>query len=52
MGWLSQSERSELWDLYEVGESQRLIGRWLGRSPSTVRAQLGVDGLETPNCVS
>jgi IS30 family transposase len=37
---LSESDRNELWDLWEAGESQRSIGRWLGRSPSTVRTQL------------
>jgi IS30 family transposase len=37
---LSVSERNEVWDLYEVGESQRSISRQLGRSPSTVRTQL------------
>jgi len=37
MDRLSESERNELWDLYEAGESQRSISRHLGRSPSTVR---------------
>jgi IS30 family transposase len=37
---LSVSERSVLWDLWEAGESQRSISRWLGRSPSTVRTRL------------
>ena len=34
---LSESERVELWDRWEAGESQRSIARALGRSPSTVR---------------
>ena len=42
---LSVSERNELWDLYEAGESQRSISRRLGRSPSTVRTQL-VSGID------
>ena len=45
---LSVSERSDLWDLWEAGESQRSIGRQLGRSPSTVRAQLVSAGWRRP----
>jgi IS30 family transposase len=45
---LSESERSVLWDLYEAGESQRSISRWLGRSPSTVRTQLVSAGWRRP----
>ncbi len=37
---MSVSEREELWDRWEAGESQRSIGRFLGRSPSTIRTQL------------
>ena len=37
---LSESERSELWDRWEAGESQRSIARALDRSPSTVRTRL------------
>ena len=37
---LSESERSELWDRWEAGESQRSIARALDGSPSTVRTQL------------
>ena len=40
MGRLSESERVELWDRWEAGESQRSIARALGRSPSTVRTVL------------
>ena len=46
---LSESERSELWDLYEAGESQGSISRRLGRSPSTVRDSAGVGRVETPD---
>jgi len=37
---LLESERNELWDRWEAGESQRAIARALDRSPSTVRTQL------------
>ena len=40
MGRLLESERAELWDRWEAGESQRSIARALGRSPSTVRTVL------------
>jgi IS30 family transposase len=46
---LSVSEREELWDRWEGGESQRLISRRLGRSPSTVRTQLIASGWRRPN---
>ncbi len=36
---LSEAERGELWDRHEADESFRSIGRQLGRSPSTVRAE-------------
>jgi IS30 family transposase len=45
---LSVSERNELWDLYEAGESQRSISRRLGRSPSTVRTRLVSAGWRRP----
>ena len=45
---LSVSERSELWDRWEAGESQRSISRQLGRSPSTVRTQLVSAGWRRP----
>jgi len=48
MGRLSESERNELWDLWEAGESQRSISRRLGRSPSTVRTQLVSAGWRRP----
>ena len=46
---LSVSERSELWDLWEAGESQRAISRRLCRSPSTVRTQLVSAGWRRPS---
>ena len=46
---LSVVEREELWDRWEVGESQRSISRWLGRSPSTVRTQLVSSGWRRPS---
>ena len=46
---LSESERSELWDLWEAGESQRSISRRLGRSPSTVRTRLVSAGWRRPS---
>ena len=45
---LSVSEREELWDRWEAGESQRSISRRLGRSPSTVRTQLVGSGWKRP----
>jgi IS30 family transposase len=45
---LSESERKELWDLWEAGESQRSISRRLGRSPSTVRTLLVSAGWRRP----
>jgi len=45
---MSESERSELWDRWEVGESQRSIARALERSPSTVRTQLLSSGWQRP----
>jgi len=41
---LSESERNELWDLYEAGESQRSISRHLWRSPSTVSREVKING--------
>jgi len=49
MGRLSVSERNELWDLWEAGESQRSISRRLGRSPSTVRTRLVSAGWRRPS---
>ncbi len=49
MGRLSVVGRNELWDRWEAGESQRSIGRRLGRSPSTVRTQLVSSGWRRPS---
>ena len=45
---LSDSERSEVWDRWEAGESQRSISRRLGRSPSTIRTHLLSSGFRRP----
>ena len=37
---LSESEKSEIWDRYEAGESLRSISRRLGRPPSTIRTHV------------
>ena len=38
---LSDGERSELWDWWEAGDSQRAIARTLDRSRSTTRTRIG-----------
>ncbi len=48
MDRLSVFERSELWDRWEAGESQRSISRRLGRSPSTIRPHLASVGWRRP----
>jgi len=45
---MSESERSELWDRWEAGESQRSIARALDRSPATVRTRLLSSGWRRP----
>jgi IS30 family transposase len=45
---LSESERSEIWDRYEAGESLRLISRRLGRPPSTIRTHVVAAGFRRP----
>ena len=37
---LSESEKSEIWDRFEAGESQRSISRRLDCPPSTIRTHL------------
>ena len=37
----SEAEKSEIWDRFEAGESQRSISRRLGRSPSIRTHLLG-----------
>ena len=45
---MSDAERSELWDLWEAGESQRSIARALVRAPATVRTRLLSSGWRRP----
>ena len=45
---LSESERRELWNRWEAGESQRAIARALGRAPATVRTRLLSSGWKRP----
>ncbi len=45
---LSELEKSEVWDRFEGGESQRSISRRLGRSPSTIRTLLLGSGFRRP----
>ena len=45
---LSEAEKSEIWDRFEAGESQRSISRRLGRSPSTIRTHLVGSGFRRP----
>jgi len=44
----SESDKSELWDRYEAGESLRSIGRCLGRAPSSIRTHLVAAGWKRP----
>jgi len=41
-------EKSEIWDRFEAGESQRSISRALGRAPSTIREVLVSSGWRRP----
>ena len=45
---LSESEKSEIWDRFEGGESQRSISRRLKRPPSTIRTHLLGSGFRRP----
>ena len=45
---LSVLEKSEIWDRFEAGESQRSISRRLGRSPSSIRTHLLGSGFRRP----
>ena len=45
---MSDAERSELWDLWEAGESQRSIARALDRAPATIRTRLLASGWRRP----
>ncbi len=45
---LTELEKSEIWDGFEGGESQRSISRRLGRPPSTIRTHLVSAGFRRP----
>jgi len=45
---LSELEKTEVWDRFEAGESQRSISRRLGRSPSSIRTHLLGSGFRRP----
>ena len=45
---LSESEKAELWDRFEAGESLRSISRRLGRPPSTIRTHVVTAGFRRP----
>ena len=45
---LSEAEKSEIWDRFEGGESQRSISRRLKRPPSTIRTHLVSAGFRRP----
>ena len=45
---LSEAEKSEIWDRFEAGESQRSISRRLGRPPATIRTHLLGSGFGRP----
>ncbi len=45
---LSEAEKSEIWDRFEGGESQRSISRRLKRPPSTIRTHLLGWGFRRP----
>ncbi|MEA2000578.1 MAG: IS30 family transposase [Actinomycetota bacterium] len=44
----SESERAEVWDRWEAGESQRSISRAVGRHPGSVRRLLVASGWRRP----
>ena len=45
---LSESEKSEIWDRFEAGESLRSISRRLSRPPSTIRTHVASGGFRRP----
>ena len=45
---LSASEKTEIWDRFESGESLRSISRGLGRPPSTIRTHVVGSGFRRP----
>ena len=48
VGRFSESEKAELWDRFEAGESLRAISRALGRAPSSVRTHIVAAGWRRP----
>ena len=48
MGRFSESEKAELWDRFEAGESLRAISRGMGRAPSSVRTHIVAAGWRRP----
>ena len=48
MGRFLESEKAELWDRFEAGESLRAISRALGRAPSSVRTHVVAAGWRRP----
>ena len=48
VGRFSESEKAELWDRFEAGESLRAISRQLGRAPSSVRTHVVSAGWRRP----
>ena len=45
---LSESEKTEIWDRFEAGESLRSISRLLRRPPSTIRSHVLTAGFRRP----
>ena len=45
---LSESEKAEIWDRFEAGESLRSISRRLGRAPSSIRTHVVAAGFRRP----
>jgi IS30 family transposase len=48
VGRFSESEKAELWDRFEAGDSLRAISRHLGRAPSSVRTHVVAAGWRRP----
>jgi len=45
---LSEAEKAEMWDRFELGESLRSISRRLGRRPSTIGTHVMAGGFHRP----
>jgi len=48
VGRFLESEKAELWEVFEAGESLRSISRALGRAPSSVRTHIAAAGWRRP----